>query len=572
MPIDPKLWRATLDEFLAWFASEDGFNHSIDPQVARETWKRAKKRAEARVDSASQSRWADLWRPFSTTPDDDGFAGVLPSWTDLRFAMDTMAMPKDEMPSKSRHFWVCFVRYCIKMLRTRVRIYALCLILVILGVICGVLHGAPPARNDLLIYYMIFNTLFSVVCATATSATFGGPTDFFHHEAASGIRQGAEGLARILADVLWLVLFAPVFILTLRTFAVLRAELAATWLLTTWAMSTFGYIFMLIAPANANVLTATMVVLVCTLTNGLFGVKAVALGPMRGLLHISPGYNSYLLVSVGAIVAEPFDVTRAFLMNLLRVAGLLPVSRADVYAYETEQFPWRSNSHRDLLLFGLIGRIIALVLFYLRSHYSFEGLLKHIFSRISDMACCVCCQDRALREDERMLERGRSMLALADPDELERSVGPSSKSTKRNTVAKAGDAVQQAIAAVNPFVGGSRGTTPLSPADVQRDWLSRSEMAMFEEDNNDESPTRAQGPTLTPSSALKGLKQALFGSRGMSSPSSDPGRRRVVNDPLSSPAGAVKSAPGTQDSALSPVSCMRLANGATLGQAVWLPS
>jgi len=237
-----------------------------------------------------------------------------------------------------------------------------------LGAVCGAVHGAPPARNSLLIYYMLFNTLLSVVSATSTSATFGGDDGLFHHEARGGVRQTAEGLARMLADLLWLTMFAPIFILTIRTFAALRMELGATWLLTTWAMSSLGYFFTLVAPSNANVLAATSALLICTLANGFFGLK------VGWILQMSPGFNSYLLITLGAVVAEPFDTTRAFLLKLLRDEGMVPRGLVDIYEYETEANGWRANCLWNLFMFGLIVRLLVLALFYVRSHQLHQGV------------------------------------------------------------------------------------------------------------------------------------------------------------------------------------------------------
>lgn len=579
--VDPMLLSATLDDFIKWFESADGFSGSLNTQVAIETWKKAKKRAEAKID-AGPSRWRRPLDQLKFGVEED-FAGMLPSWNDLRHAMDNMSMPKDEMPSIFVHFYVCFARYAKKLLRTRMRLYALLLILILLGTICGVLHGSPPARNDLVIYYMIFNTLFSCVCATATSATFGGPTDFFNHEAASGVRQSAEGLARIIADILWLVLFAPVFTLTVRTFAVLRAELVMTWTLTAWAMSTFGYIFMLIAPNNANVLTATVVVLVCCLTNGLFGVKPAFLGSMAHVLRFSPGYNSYLLVSLGAVVAEPFDTTRAFLMNLLRVVGLLPSSKAEVYLYETEQFPWRANALFDLFLFGFIGRVIALILFYLRSHYSFEGIFKHIASRVSDMACCACFQDKSQTEAYKATATQRKSLAKEDPDvKRQLSKKQASFSASRNVFSTvdrlsggqlSGSPGQcsastpgQRFAIPPGFPPGQRSESPTaatpgsgskqlqSPVDTQRAWLAANEKGITESDGGDheEPPQKASTPGLL---GRLGKHQSPRDSKMRTPPP------RTV--PVTRP-------PGSQDSPLSPVSWAQLSNGGV--HAAWLPS
>ena len=408
-------------------------------------------------------------------------------------------MPTGEQPNWFVHFYVCMKRYTLKMLRTRTRIYALCFILVILGFICGGLHGAPPARNELLIFFMIFNTLFSSVCATATSTTFGGDSDFFRHEAVSGVRQTAEGLARILVDVVWLAVLAPVFLLTLRSLAVLRAELFATWMMTNWAMSPLGYLFMLIAPANANVLTATVTVLICCLTNGFFGVKASMLGNSSSVLGISPGYNSYMLVAFGSCVNEPFDTTRAFNMKLLRDAGMLPEERDAVYDYEVGNYPWRLNAHRNLFLFGLAVRLIALVLFYIRSNYSIEGFQKHVSTRISDLFCS-CCPASLSRQAIREQLKFRLQLAEADPED--HSIVGAALGAVGAVAAQCRSVGEMAAQAALGVTGTSRGSSSQTAVESQRDWLATAEMEAAQLDDSldvPEAPRRLSSTPKTPS-------------------------------------------------------------------------
>ena len=462
--VDPRLLGVTPEEFEDWFMSKDGFNGSLRRELAKDIWKQAEARAEQEIKERRHRMGL-----FTTANAEVHWIGLQPSWAQLRDAIDGAPMPTSDHPNWFVHFYVCLIRYLLKLLRTRGRIYGLCFILVILGVICGVLHGAPPSRNDLLIYYMIFNTLFATICATACSATFGGDTAFFIHEAASGVQQTAEGLARIIADLLWLVLFAPTFILTLRTFAAIRAELYATWIMSTLAFSGLGYLFTLIAPNNANVLTATVVVLVCCLTNGFFGIKA---SMAHAILQVSPGFNSYLLLAFGACQAEPFDTTRIILMRFLRDSGMIPQDVAGVLAYETGEDPWRSNALRNLYLFGIVIRAISLFLFYFRSHFSIEGAIKHFWSRVGDV--CWCCRDNAKRLEIR--ERLAQKTHLGDREYADENA--SKRRVKRAVegavegVAGAMEGVAGALSPIGDGIGGVMDaiTTPLS---TQQTWLAQ---------------------------------------------------------------------------------------------------
>ena len=95
-------------------------------------------------------------------------------WSQLREVMDTWSMPHGERPWWPKHFAVCITRYSFKYLRTRRRTYSLLVVSTMLGVLCGSLHGEDLSRNDTLVYFLLFNTMFGSICATFTLNTFGG--------------------------------------------------------------------------------------------------------------------------------------------------------------------------------------------------------------------------------------------------------------------------------------------------------------------------------------------------------------------------------------------------------------
>ena len=62
------------------------------------------------------------------------------------------------------------------------------------------------------------------------------------------------------------------------------------WLLFTWGLSPFGYVFALVAPANATVLTSSITFVFCAFASGFFGVRASELPEGAvWLLRLSPG-------------------------------------------------------------------------------------------------------------------------------------------------------------------------------------------------------------------------------------------------------------------------------------------
>jgi len=366
-----------LDHFKEWFFSDEGFGDSMEEELAYQLWHKAAILARLSAQE-SRSRWQ-----ISKVSVQSLISGssaslnqreeLFPSWTQLRKVMHAWPMPHGDQPRWAMHFYVCTARYTLKLLRKRLRIYFLLLVTGLLGSLCGGLHGANPGRNDLLIFYLLFNTMFGSICSTSTIATFGEDVQFFSHEAASGVRQSAEGLARLLIDVLPLSLLAPVFALPLQSLATVRAPVLIVWLLFGWAMTPLGYIFGLLAPGNATVLTSSTTFVLCAFANGYFGIKlsSVPLN-VQPILKASPGYAAFFLVSFGSAVAEPHSTTRYALTRLLQFAGMLPgpvtgENKYALYKYEHGDYNWLLEYTVNLAMFGLLMRILTWVLFFSRS-------------------------------------------------------------------------------------------------------------------------------------------------------------------------------------------------------------
>ena len=367
-----------LEDFKKWFTSSEGFGDSMEDELAEQLWHKAAILARLSAQE-SRSRWQISKASVQNLISSAGGSFMAqrdelsPSWTQLRKVMYAWPMPRGDQPRWAMHFYVCTVRYTLKLLRKRLRIYFLLLVTGLLGCLCGGLHGSNPGRNDLLIFYLLFNTMFGSICATSTIATFGEDVQFFSHEAASGIRQSAEGLARLLIDVLPLSLLAPVFALPLQSLATVRAPVLIVWLLFGWALTPLGYIFGLLAPGNATVLTSSATFVLCAFANGYFGIKLASIPlSMQPLLKASPGYAAFFLVSFGSAVAEPHSTTRYALTRLLQYAAMLPGpvsggNRYVLYRWETGQENWLLEYTVNLAIFGLLMRILTWVLFFSRS-------------------------------------------------------------------------------------------------------------------------------------------------------------------------------------------------------------
>ena len=372
-----------------------GFGKSLERELADQIWRKASVLAKQTIkDRKENYGWKLKLRPEELIP---AFAHVLrshdalhaneqdasipPSWPHLREVIRTWPMPQGEHAGWCIHFAVCTQRYALKMLRTRLRIYLLMLVTGALGALCGVLHGADPSRNDVLIFYLLFNTMFGSICATSVIQSFVGDIHFLDHEAANGVSQTAEGLARLLIDVVVLAALVPVFTLPLYSLSSMREDLMLIWLCFAWSLSPLGYIFGLVAPGTATVLTTSVTLVICAFINGLFGLKRSALPPdAQWVMDWSPGYCVYLLLSFGSALKTPFGTKRWFIIRQLYWAKMVPLDEreeavlefeceggASQYECDTAAFTWKWVAIRHLLILGLALRLITLIIFRFRS-------------------------------------------------------------------------------------------------------------------------------------------------------------------------------------------------------------
>ena len=162
----------TQAEFSKWFEAHD--NHcKLDPKVVGETWTRV---AEA---------------------------GGQPRWETLIGALESAELPGSDQPGFLLHLRLCLLRYSLRSIRGWATYCAQLLVAIILSLVAGLVAGPGPLSHSL--YITIAVALFATFVATLAISTMGqGPNDeFFAHEAAGGVRQSAEVLARMLGDLIF---------------------------------------------------------------------------------------------------------------------------------------------------------------------------------------------------------------------------------------------------------------------------------------------------------------------------------------------------------------------------------
>ena len=392
----------TLDAFKRWFESDAGYGTMMRPEMADLVWDRAAARAEG---LKSGHRFA-VSEAFAFRPRGRSFAPskmehtVMPTWSQLRAEMMMWNLPTGEKPLWHTTLMICFKRYFKKVLRTRVRLYFSVLITIMLGMVCGFMYGHHPPNNDLMIYFLLFNTFFGVFSSTSTVSTLGtsgNEAEFFRHEAHSGVMQTAECFARLTIDLLPQALLAPGFALPINGLSSLPILPIAQWWAFTWSLAPLGYIFTLAAPSNANVLTSGVAFVICAFTTGFFGIRWSAAPPaIRGFLDLSPGRHSFFLLAFGSATAFPRGLTRYTIMRMLRDAGLLPkpvfnpemsseeraelfaAAKADVASWEMMPWEsWQQGAYISMFWVGIFLRLLTLVLFYCRSNINISGMKRH---------------------------------------------------------------------------------------------------------------------------------------------------------------------------------------------------
>ena len=227
----------------------------------------------------------------------------------------------------------------------------------------------------IIIVFFLFNILFTTVSAVTPISTLGDPLDakFRKHEAASGVSQTAEAFARITLEMLVLAPLPVIFACPLISFTNLSigfGDLVLLYMATIWCFSSLGYIFSLLVGSAATVLTTAFTLILVALLNGTFGLPYRQL---PDLIRISPGYSCTILLAWGTAITMPFAPGRIVLERALAEAGIVPKDVNGLLSWETGTYDWKSQPYINLLLWGLIGRVIAVILFYVFNNYDFSG-------------------------------------------------------------------------------------------------------------------------------------------------------------------------------------------------------
>jgi len=158
------------------------------------------------------------------------------------------------------------------------------------------------------------------------------------------------------------------------------SELLVSWWLMTYAFSPLGYVFTLVAPGNAVVLTSSAALVYCAFGTGFFGLKLLDLSPgFRSVFPwLSPGCPALYLLSFGSAIYRPLSLPRAFLLYQMLLAGLVerPTPTApidDVRIEQSDEF-WQRESMLQMFVFGSVLRVATLVLFTWRGNSTWDRL------------------------------------------------------------------------------------------------------------------------------------------------------------------------------------------------------
>ena len=280
-------------DFSEWFEAHD--NHSkLNPKVASEVWTRVAQ------------------------------AGGQPRWETLIGALESVDLPGPDQPGFWSQLRLCLIRYCLKSVRMWATYIAQLLVAIILSLVAGLVAGPGPLSHAL--YVTIAVALFATFVATLAISTMGqGPDDeLFAHEAAGGVRQRAEVLARMLGDlIVWWplpILFGAPFH-GLVNFPGGWTGIIGTFYLLQWAMAPLAWVVYIVLPRNATVIVAALALIQGVFLSGQLGPNAV---DSPGLVAASPSRWAIHAIAMEAIVHSPFVSTRRSFEMLMMNQGILP--------------------------------------------------------------------------------------------------------------------------------------------------------------------------------------------------------------------------------------------------------
>jgi hypothetical protein len=271
---------------------------------------------------------------------------------------------------------------------------------------------------------MLCTGSYSVVSATITLISLGSDDTeraCFEHEAAQGIRQYVEGMARMLADSALVVApMAPMFVLPYAGMVATHVHLWHLLLLflsVGWSYTAVGYASAMFAGRSSAIASSAASMVCATLMTGVVGlapsdvVSNPGLGSPwlsgshwscgtgvdqartcpstdsnggYGFLMLSPGFWGILAGGMLDITSlQRGSAVRVYMLDTLQRFGLVPGEGQyqDIDAYERGDVHWYTASIVAMLVFGLIVRLIALTWFIIR-HWDMKTVLRRLRQRI----------------------------------------------------------------------------------------------------------------------------------------------------------------------------------------------
>jgi len=311
--------------------------------------------------------------------------------------------------SVAHQFVILIRRYLRKVRYCRMTVFGNSGLMLALGVMCGALHGPNPPVQVLVLYRMLFSAAFSCIVATTTLGSLGASAlerELVAHEAACGVSQPAEALARLLVDIIVVVLpLAPLFSMPLAGLSVSHVGTGQAIVLHCaigWAFTSLGYLCATLFPAAsamANIATSFLIAIFLAGPMGISPATLLATPGLEqpfanttltdgyGLFAVVPGFWSLTLNLLLTATNEPFAMGRTAILRQCVQFGILTDWRSGTvsakeaeqlnYAYETSATRWWDAGMLSLLLFGAAVRLLTLALFTMR-HWNLRSWRLHV--------------------------------------------------------------------------------------------------------------------------------------------------------------------------------------------------
>ena len=309
---------------------------------------------------------------------------ILPTNADLKFEEEHWTMPVEQMAGWWLHFAVCLKRRGKKIVRKRVTVIYLKIIFVsLVSLIVGAMQAATQSDNNMLaMLYMLGNSLFAIVSSTGAIDVLGDrqERDFLAHEAASGTSPSAEACARILLDVAVLAPLAVAFALPLQALSNMPLgglNLLLVDLLIGWATSCFGYVVSLLVPSNATIAAAAVTFILFACFSGLI-LGPSDVGNLSILFWANPGFSAFVEIGMQNVVQLPFSLRRYVIVSRFVQQGIMPENVTLAAQWEFDPTLWAFPARSSLLIFGVVGRLLAVVIFSGRESMPQGAHVKHL--------------------------------------------------------------------------------------------------------------------------------------------------------------------------------------------------